>query len=111
MLADPAVVADLHEVIDLRSGADVGASGLRAVDARVRTDLDVVVEHDVPDLRNTFEPAVQERPPEALAADDAAGVQHDAIPHDAAGHDARPGMEPHVFPDHRVVADVRSDTH
>ena len=57
----------------------VRAAGLRAVDARVRADFDVIVEHDVADLRNSFETPVDERPAEAFASDHASGVQHDAI--------------------------------
>lgn len=36
------VVAHLHEVVDLRTGADRGRAEGRAVDRRVRTDADIV---------------------------------------------------------------------
>ena len=84
VFSDAAVVADLHQIVDLRAGADSRASGLRAVDAGVRADFDVVVEHDVADLRNALEPAVDERPAEAFAADHASRMQHDAISDNAA---------------------------
>src|ERR1700722_7967034 len=47
MRTDAAVVSDLAEVVDLRSVADRRHAGLRAIDARVRADLDVVAEFDV----------------------------------------------------------------
>ena len=53
MLSDAAVVPDLHEVIDLRSVADRRDARLRAIDARVGTNLDVVAELDIADLRNS----------------------------------------------------------
>ena len=42
MLSDAAVVSDLHEVVDLRAAPDAGAARLRAIDAAIRSDLDVV---------------------------------------------------------------------
>lgn len=50
MLADTAVVSDLHEIVDLRAGADSRAAGLGAIDACVRTNLHIVFQHDVADL-------------------------------------------------------------
>ena len=40
--ADPHVVPDVHEVVDLRAGADHGVVDAAAIDRRVRADLDVV---------------------------------------------------------------------
>ena len=112
MLADSAVVPDLHEVVDLRAGADPRAAGLRAVDARVRADLHVVVEHHVADLRNSLERPSTKRPAEAVAADHAARVQHDAVA------DARSrsmtiacGWSHADSPTITLVADVRARAH
>src|SRR5580704_244130 len=62
MLADATVVADLHEVVDLRTAPDLSAADLRAVDAGVCADLHLVLEHDVADLRDSFGAPVHERP-------------------------------------------------
>src|SRR5690348_15411035 len=42
MLSNAAVMSDLHQVVDFRTGADERAAGLRAIDAAVGADLDVV---------------------------------------------------------------------
>ena len=52
MAADRAVVSDLHEIIDLRAFTDHRIAGSAAVDSGVRTDLDVVLDDDAPDLRD-----------------------------------------------------------
>ena len=112
MLADAAVVPDLHEIVDLRAGADARAARLRAVDARVRADLDVVFEHHVSDLRDSFRSALDERPAEAVAADDAAGVQHDAVADDAVPDmTRRVRMQPDRLADRNAVTDVRAGAH
>ena len=40
-------VRDLHEVVDLRAGADARLADRRPIDRRVRADLDVVFDDDV----------------------------------------------------------------
>src|SRR5580704_6563735 len=51
MFSDGDVVADLHEIVDLRAAADDGGSRHGAIDASTRTDLDAIADHDVADLR------------------------------------------------------------
>ena len=87
VFADAAVVTDLTEIVDLRSGADRRHAGLRAIDARFRADLDVVAEFDGPDLRNLVQRAVEKRPAETVAADNRLRLQDHAIAeHAAVGH-------------------------
>jgi hypothetical protein len=50
--ADVGGVADLHEVVELRSAAHVGVAERGAIDAAVRADLDVVLDDRAPDLRD-----------------------------------------------------------
>ena len=53
VLADPAVVTDLHEIIDLRAACrSTCCRSARGRCSVVRADFDVVVELDVADLRN-----------------------------------------------------------
>src|SRR5690349_19284218 len=76
---DTAAVRDLDEVVDLRPAADDGRPERGAVDGGVRADLDVVLEDDGADLRD-LPVAVREREiPEAVAADDRAGMDDDAV--------------------------------
>ena len=50
--ADPHVVRDLHEIVDLRPRADDRVVDAAAVDRRVRADLDVVLDEAAADMRN-----------------------------------------------------------
>ena len=52
MLTNNAVVADLHEVVDLRTGTDAGPPEATAVDRRIRADLNVVANFNEANLRN-----------------------------------------------------------
>ena len=69
-------VRDLHQVVDLRAGADAGLADRRAIDRRVGADLDVVFDHDVGVLRDLEVRAVRlPREAEPVAADDRAVLQ------------------------------------
>src|SRR5688572_25537447 len=77
VLANLNAVRNLHEVVDLRAGAYAGLPDRRAIDRRIRPDLDVVFDHDgraLGDLAMRAVPAGDE--PETVAADDGA-VLHD----------------------------------
>src|SRR5205085_119667 len=52
VLPDAHVVADLHEVVDLRSFADDGFAEGGAIDGGAGADLDVVLDPHDSDLRN-----------------------------------------------------------
>ena len=74
--ADRDAVRDLHEVVDLRAGADPRLADRRPIDRRVGADLDVVFDDDVGVLRDLQVRAVRlPREAEAVAADDGAVVQ------------------------------------
>ena len=51
VLADRDRVADLHQVVELRAAADAGLAERGAVDRGEGADLDVVLDHHDPDLR------------------------------------------------------------
>src|SRR5881409_3170163 len=50
--ADPYVVGDVYEVVDLGARPDHGIVHTAPVDARVRADLDVIPDETAPDMRN-----------------------------------------------------------
>src|SRR5204863_391906 len=52
IVPDDDVVRDLHQVVDLRAFADHRRPERAAVDAHVGTDLDVVANDDIADLRH-----------------------------------------------------------
>src|SRR5919198_5271554 len=73
------VVSDLHEVVDLGPAADDRQPQGRAVDGRVRADLDVVVDQHGADLRDLPVRLAIEGVAEPVGADDGARVNHDAL--------------------------------
>ena len=50
--ANPHVVRDLDQIVDLRSGANDRVIDAAAIDGRVRTDFDVVLDDAATDMRN-----------------------------------------------------------
>ena len=76
---DPHVVRDLHEVVDLRAGADHRVVDAPAVDRRVRADLDVVLDDAAADVRNLQMLAVALHVAEAVGPDPRAGVNRHAV--------------------------------
>ena len=91
MLADVDVVRDLNEIIDFYSGGDLGGFERAAIDCGVRADFHVVGNFDSADLRKFPVAAFAEDVAEAVAADDGAGMNFDAIAEARAGvqRDAR----------------------
>src|SRR5205085_11880076 len=77
-LPEPHVVADLHEVVDLRPGADHGVVDAAAVDRGVRADLDVALDDAAADVGDLLVGAAGEDVAEAVAADAGAGVDRHA---------------------------------
>src|SRR5581483_2390615 len=73
-------VRDVDEVVDLRSRADARLADGRAVDGRIRPDLDIVFDDDARFLRDLDVGAViVGRKAVAVAADDDAVLQDDAV--------------------------------
>ena len=94
-------VADLHEVVDLGAAPDARLLHGRAVDGRQGADLDVVLDHHDPDLRDLLVAAVLvAREAEAVAADDRAVLHDDAMAQAAALAHVDAGVE------HAVLADL-----
>src|SRR3982750_2391242 len=58
LLADPHVVRDVHEIVDLRSVSNDGVVDASAIDGRIRPYLDVVADDAAPDVRDLPVPAV-----------------------------------------------------
>ena len=83
--------ADLHEVVDFYPGGDLSGFERAAIDGGVRADFHVVGNFDSADLREFPVAAFAEDVAEAVAADDGAGVNFDAIAEPRAGveRDAR----------------------
>ena len=52
MAANDDVVADLHEIVDLRALADHRVAVCAAIDGHAGADLDVVLDDDPADLRH-----------------------------------------------------------
>src|SRR5262249_34034405 len=104
MLTDHDVVPHLDEVIDLGAPADDRFAERRAVDSRVRTDLDVVLDADDADLRDL--PVLLAVPDvsESVRADDRARVEHAAAADRAAVVDDGVGVEATVRADRDVGA-------
>src|SRR6266446_3692240 len=115
--ADPDVMADLHEVVDLRSFADHGLTERGTVDRGSRPHLDVVLNANDTDLRDLVMQAAMRGEAVAVRADDGAAVD-DAAPADArtvvngdVGVDRGPvadrgaWLDRHVGEDRHVVAD------
>src|SRR5258708_1471337 len=122
---DTDVVADLHEVVDLRSFADHGLTERGTVDCGSRPHLDVVLNANDADLRDLVMQAAKRGEAVAVRADDGAAVD-DAAPADARGvvnggvrvdrgpvADRRAWLDRHVGEDRHVVADdhVVADGH
>src|SRR5579875_656162 len=97
-LPDAAVMPDLDEIVDLRPV-------LGAIDARIRADLDVVAHFDIADLRDLPKRAVDADVTEAVASDDRARLQDDALSKDTAVEHHRAGMERRVFADNGFGTD------
>ena len=113
MTANHDVVADLHEIVDLRALADHGVAVRAPIDRHPGADLDVVLNDDAADLRHFEMPPRPEGEPEAVLADMRAGVNDHPVADQRRG-DRRRGADGAVAPDahlrtdHRIGADDRA---
>src|SRR5947209_7959604 len=120
MLAEAYVVADLHEVVDLRPLADHRLAEGRAVDRRAGTDLDVVFDPHDADLGDLVMTAAVRCEAVAVGADHGTAVDDAAVADlravvdrdlridDAVAADRGAGLDRDVRIDHRAV---RSEEH
>ena len=103
--ADLAVVADLHQVVDLGPRADARRLEGAAVDRRAGADLDVVADLDVAELRHLDVPAVLQPVAEAVGPEHRVGVDDDAVAEHGAVVEHDVGIEVHVVAEPAVAAD------
>src|SRR5207247_2618028 len=80
--ADAAVVADLHQVVDLRPRADPRRAEGAAVDRRAGADFNVVANLNMAELWSLDVLALDAAVAEAVGPDDAAGVNDDSVADD-----------------------------
>ena len=97
VLADDDVVRDLHEVVDFRAAPDDGRAERAAINARVRANLDIVVNDDVADLKHLAMLARVEHVAVTVRADDRAGVDADAMANLRVGVENDAGEKPRVL--------------
>ena len=104
------VVADVHEVVDLRAAADAGFVERAAVDGRVSADFDVVFDHQAADLRGLFVASGLgiADVAEALTAEDGSSLHDDAVAESCARVDGDVRVEAAMASDYNVVADHRT---
>ena len=67
--ADHHVVRDLHKIINLHPLMNPGAAEARAINRRIRSDLDVIVNLDNPKLRDFLLLAIDHFETESVGAD------------------------------------------
>src|SRR6266481_5583156 len=117
--ADLHVVTHVHKVIDLHAFGDARVVQRAAINGRVRADLHVVADLHDTDLRKFPVAPVAVGIAETIRANDAAGVNLDAMADAHAGIQSHVGMNSAVFtnpasrsynamrPNLRAVADMR----
>ena len=79
MAADRAVVSDLHEIVDLSAFADHRIAGGAAVDGRVGSDFDVVLNDGPSGLRDFLVSLRRPQIAEPVLPDADAGMDDDAV--------------------------------
>lgn len=99
MTADDTVVADLAKITDLGPFADDGVADSAAVDARPRSDLDIVMNDDPPDLRNFRVTLRAQQIAKPVLPDIASGVNDDPVADTGVGDRA-------VAPDRAIGSDL-----
>ena len=105
VLANGYIVGDLNQVIDLRAFADNSWTQGAAVNGYIGPDFDVVAQEHIPDLRHLAVHTRIQHVTKAIGADDAAGVDSDAIP------DVRARVNRHVWEKHDVLPESASRAH
>src|ERR1700736_1738771 len=104
-LADPHVVCDVHEIVDLGAVSYNSVVDAAAVDRRVGAYLDVIANNAAPHVRDLGVRPVKENVAEPVAADTCSRMDHDTITQSGAWVDRHP------WPESRPVADNRRFSH
>src|SRR4051812_49006127 len=100
VLTNLAVVADVDEIIDLCAATNARGLECAAVNSRVCTDLDVILDDETPDLRKLFLSASRGISDVAIAV----AAEHGARVHDHAIANARAGIGRHSRVDFAILA-------
>src|SRR5206468_6658262 len=105
--ADPHVMGDVHEIVDLRARSDHGVVHTAAVDARVRADLDVVPDQAPADVRDLAVrlAALPGDVAEPIAPQHRAGVDDHALAQGRARVERDARVELRVLADRHAVAE------
>src|SRR6266851_2249731 len=106
--ADPTVVPDLDQVVDLRPQADHSVVHTAAVDRGVRANLHVVADDAAAHLGNLarYLPVFAGHVAEPIRAEPHAGVQDHALPHDGPAVADDLGKQLRVVAQHRALPDA-----
>src|SRR5208283_2750685 len=80
VISNATVVADMHQVVELRAHPDDGLLQRTPVDGAVGADLDIIANHKLPDLRELLIAAVHlvAHEAEAVGAEHRTRVHHNA---------------------------------
>ena len=105
MPADLAVVADLHQVVDLGARADARRLEGAAINRRAGADLDVVADLDAAQLRHLDVLAVLKTIAETIGAEHGVGVDDDAVAEDRAVVENDVRMQDHIVAEPAIAAD------
>src|SRR5512136_1310628 len=94
VLADHAIVSDLHQVVDLGPALDEGYFQSGTIDGRVRAYLHIILDHHDAYLRYLVPPLAVRRVTEAVTSNDGAGMDDYSVadaapfPYDDVGMDS-----------------------
>ncbi len=108
MSAEPAVVADVHHIVELSPLADGSDPHGGAVDAGVGADLHVVADFHPSDLGEFLPAVLLHHIPEAVGADYYAGMQNHTAPDVAIVVNGDMRVEHAAFADGHALADHRT---
>ena len=115
MATDDDVVADLHQIVDLRPLADHGVAVRAAVNRYAGADLDIILNDDAADLRHFEMPPRPKGESEAILSDMRAGMNNHPVA-DQRGRDRGRGADravttdAHLRTDDRIGPDDRAGT-
>src|SRR5437016_4522997 len=108
IFSDHDVVRDLHQVVDFHAFLDPRPAKARAVDGRVRADLNIIVDLNDAELLNLLLSAIDHLKTKTVGPDNSAAVNDYARPNPASLTNCHVRINVTRGPDHRLVADVAS---
>src|SRR5262249_47727018 len=101
------VVRNLNEIVDLHALLNPGAAKTRAVNGRVRSDLDIVVDLNNPELLNFFVPAIDHLETKTIRADHRAAMNDHPRANLASFPDCHSRINQTRRPNYTFMSDVR----